>query len=343
MSLAAILVGTLIGGPVLAQTPDPHTLPVKAVGARAFLVTTAAGSGAIRYFGTASLDGDRAASRVIIVVHGLLRDADVYEAGGEAALRAAGSLSAQTIVLTPQFLADFDIPAHNLPANTLGWNWETWLGGEPALRPAPLSAFDVFDAMIARLSDRTRFPRLREIVLAGHSAGGQLVQRYAVVGYPHPNALPTRYVVANPSSYLYFSDARPLPDGSFAPYAGATCRRFNHWKYGLEDMPPYVRSTVGLEARYVKRRVTYLLGLLDIDPNHPVLDKSCSGELEGEYRLIRGRNYVRYLQQRHPEGTNHDEVDVPGVDHDGAAMFTSPCGVAVLFNGSLASCTDRKI
>jgi pimeloyl-ACP methyl ester carboxylesterase len=340
---AASLLGTLAGAGGFAQTPNPHTLPVKAVGPHAFIVSAPSGSGVLRYFGTASLDGDPGATRAIIVVHGLLRDADEYEQAGEGALRAAGNSGAHTIVLTPQFLADFDLAPHALPADTLGWNWRTWLDGEPALTPAPISAFDVFDAMVARLRDRTRFPELREIVLAGHSAGGQLVQRYAVVGRPPAGAASLRYVVANPSSYLYFSTDRPLADGSSAPYDGRSCPGFNRWKYGLVDPPPYVRTTAGVETAYVRRRVTYLLGLLDVDPNHPVLDKSCSGELEGSSRLLRGRNYVRYLRGRHPEGTNQDEVDVPGVDHDGAAMFSSPCGVAVLFGGSPAKCEVRKV
>ena len=337
-----ILATVLAGGPVLAQTPNPHTLPVKAVGPQSFSVSAPAGSGEVRYFGTASLDGDPRAERAIVVVHGLLRNADVYESGAEDALRAAGTLGNRTILITPQFLADFDIAPHHLPPQTLGWNWERWMGGEPAVTPVPLSTFDVFDAMIARLSDRARFPHVREILVAGHSAGGQVVQRYAVAGHPQ-SSVPIRYVVSNPSSYLYFSNDRPRADGTFAPYTGSACPNFDRWKYGLENLPPYVLGTAGLEERYIKRRVTYLLGLLDVDPNHPVLDKSCSGELEGAYRLIRGRNYVRYLKLRHPEGTNHDEVDVPGVDHDGNAMFASPCGVAVLFGGSLAHCMETKI
>ncbi|MGH7684229.1 MAG: alpha/beta hydrolase, partial [Vulcanimicrobiaceae bacterium] len=223
-----IVLTALLGAAAFAQTPtpDPHTLPVKAVGPRSFLVTTTAGSGEARYFGTSSLDGDARAVRAILVFHGLLRDAEVYEAGAEKALHAAGPLGDGTVLFTPQFLSNFDVTAHALPANTLAWNWEKWQGGEPALGPAPLSAFDVIDAMIARLSDRTRFPRLREIVLAGHSAGGQLVQRYAVVGHPQLGT-PVRYVVANPSSYLYFTADRAQSNGTFAPYTGTACPHFN--------------------------------------------------------------------------------------------------------------------
>ena len=139
-------------------------------------------------------------------------------------------------------------------------------------------------------------------------------------------------MVANPSSYLYFDRKRPAAKGKFEPYPASQCAKYNNWKYGFDNVPPYVDGRADdYEQRYVHRRVTYLLGMLDTDPHHPVLDRSCGGEAEGAYRLIRGENYVRYLQQRHPEGTNQDLAEVPKVDHDADGMFTSACGVEVIF------------
>jgi pimeloyl-ACP methyl ester carboxylesterase len=75
-----------------------------------------------------------------------------------------------------------------------------------------LSSFDAIDSILARLADRSVFPNLAHIVLAGHSAGGQIVQRYAVVGTGTDKltalGVRVRYVVANPSSYAYFSRER---------------------------------------------------------------------------------------------------------------------------------------
>ena len=102
--------------------------------------------------------------------------------------------------------------------------------------------------MIARLNDRDRFPALKEVVVAGHSAGGQLVQRYAVVGRPAARSAGLRFVVSNPSSYLYFSDERPQGDGRFAaPSDAAVCPQYNRWKYGLAGAPPYVRVDPDLD------------------------------------------------------------------------------------------------
>ena len=333
---AIALTCALAAGNGIAREAGPSEAPVKAVGAERFTVTTPAGTGVVRLFSTGSLDGAPDAVRALVVVHGLHRNADAYEAAGEAAVRAGGAAAARTIVVAPQFLVDVDVAAHGLSAQTLRWNRGAWIDGRPALGPAPLSAFDVLDALLARLSDRSRFPAMKEIVLAGHSAGGQFVQRYAVVGHGPAIAVAVRYVVANPSSYVYFTSDRPQAGASACPH-------FNDWKYGLVDPPPYVRNTAGLEAAYVARRVTYLLGQLDTNPNHPLLDRSCSAELEGAYRLSRGRDYASYLHARHPGGTNQDEVDVPGVDHNGTAMFTSPCGVAVLFGAPLTNCAVTKV
>lgn len=335
--LALLLVASMMP-PIAAarRANDPHYMPVKAVGDKTFDVSVPEGSGVIRYFGTGSLDeGSKSAVRALINVSGLLRNSDVYEKTGEKAIAAARAGS-DTILVTPQFLAQVDVTGHDLPPETLRWGVRTWLDGLPALGPAPLSAFDVLDAIVRRFADRSRFPAMKEIVMVGHSAGGQLIQRYAVVGRaPDSVSLPVRYVVANPSSYVYFNRERPV--------AHEGCPKFDDWKYGFENVPPYVNgSPQAYESRYVERNVTYLLGQLDIDPHHPVLDRSCPAEAEGAYRLIRGRNYVRYLKKRHPRGTKQTEAEVPGVDHDGNAMFTSACGVAVIFDRPRTRCAHNE-
>ena len=95
-----------------------------------------------------------------------------------------------------------------------------------------------------------------------------------------------RYVVANPSSYLYFDDERP--DGQ--PIAGGTCPSATEWKYGLKSAPPYVASqdVRDLETRYAARHVVYLLGKADTNPYTHFIDRSCAAMAQGPYRLARG-------------------------------------------------------
>ncbi len=274
-------------------------------------------------------------TRALLVFHGKLRNADEYNLSGERAI-ATAKAGATTLLVTPQFLGQQDIDAFHLPPNTLRWAPEAWMGGDDAIAPGPISSFDAIDAILTHLADRTLFPNLKTVVIAGHSGGGQVVQRYSIVGKaPEQLAragISTRYVVANPSSYLYFSPDRPLPDGSFGTPAKSCFGKYNHWKYGVEDPPPYVAnaSFANLETRFITRDVVYLLGTRDTDPNHPALDKTCSAEDEGAFRYIRGHNYFRYLTDRHPALTQR-LWDVDGVEHDGDRMFNSPCGLYALF------------
>jgi len=62
------------------------------------------------------------------------------------------------------------------------------------------------------LNDTKLYPRMNEIALIGHSAGGQTVQRYALSTVLPPQlreGLDLRFILANPSSYAYLSDTRP--------------------------------------------------------------------------------------------------------------------------------------
>jgi hypothetical protein len=51
---------------------------------------------------------------------------------------------------------------------------------------------------------------LAQVVVAGFSAGAQLVQRYAwATAYGTPSSSPrVKFVVSDPSTYLYFDDRR---------------------------------------------------------------------------------------------------------------------------------------
>ena len=330
----------LLGTAHAADEKDPHKLPVKVVADQRLTVEGSQGSGVLPLY-VAGGDWTKPSpgvTRAVLVFHGLLRDADVYLKSGEAALAEAGDAGRGTLLVVPQFLADMDLPAHGLPPDTLHWGRDSWMAGDPAHGPAPVSSFEAIDAILAHLADPALFPNLKTVVVAGHSGGGQVVERYAVVGKGEAaltaKGIHVRYVVANPSSYVYFNADRPLPNGGTGPFAGAAaCAGFNNWKYGFDAVPPYVAgaSIPALESRFVARDVIYLLGTADINPNHPVLDKSCEGEAEGPYRLARGHSFYAYLQARHP-GLTQRLWEVPGVGHDGAKMLGSACGLAALFD-----------
>ncbi|MEB0044552.1 MULTISPECIES: alpha/beta fold hydrolase [unclassified Pseudomonas] len=269
--------------------------------------------------------------RVLIIIHGRLRNAETYRQSAEHAAEHAGQL-ATTLVIAPQFLNETDIALHQAPDTLLRWRGNDWMAGGLSTGPNGMSSYAALDEIIARLADRLQFPDVKEVIIAGHSGGGQVVQRYALLAHDQPAltaaGISVRYVVANPSSYAYFNEQRPVT------FDHTQCPGFNRWKYGLTDMPVYAsgQTSPQLESSYIKRDVTYLLGQQDTDPNHPALDKGCEAEAQGAYRLIRGHNFFDYLLRRHPQGVNQRLVEVHGVGHNGDGMFTSPEGQKVLFS-----------
>jgi pimeloyl-ACP methyl ester carboxylesterase len=267
-----------------------------------------------------------------------LRNADVYLRSGQLAQRNAGAAAEGTLLVVPQFLAGIDIPAHGLPPETLRWGLISWQGGEDAEGPAPISSFDALDAIVARLADARLFPALRAIVVAGHSGGGQVAQRYATIGQAETalgasrGRVALRYVVANPSSYAWPGPERPDGQVGFALPAG--CPGYDAWKYGYAGLPRYAGgvAAAGLEEAYLARDVVYLVGQADVDPMHSALDRTCPAALQGPHRLGRGRAFFAYLLARHPDGVAHRLLEVPGVGHDSAGMFGSACGRSALFD-----------
>lgn len=316
-----------------ATTIDPLvSTPVPVVQDGRLAITTPAGRGVVpihvsRDWSVPQPD----VTRAVVVIHGWPRR-DLTSA--ERAATQAGQAAEHTIIVTPQFLIAADIEAHHLPEDVLRWGRDGWKTGYDAHGPAPISSFSVVDAIFARLADRRLFPALSQVVLAGHSAGGQYVQRYAAVGRGQTPLLARgiviRYVVANPSSYLYFNAQRPVAA------AGGNCARFDRWEYGLSGMlPPYVEqpvSAAAIEQHYLTEDIVYLLGTADVDPNHKELDRSCSAEQQGATRLARGLNYVALLRAENGGRLSQRVVEVPGVGHSSVRMYASTCGMAALFD-----------
>jgi pimeloyl-ACP methyl ester carboxylesterase len=271
-------------------------------------------------------------TRAVVVVHGVTRNADVYFRSAKRAQVAAGEAGKATILIAPQFLTEVDADANRLTPDTLRWTLHGWEAGYPAVGPAPSSSFDALDAMLAKLADRQIFPNLKQVVVAGHSGGAQLVQRYAIAAKGDAAltqaGIAVRYVVADPSSYAWFSQDRP------EPAIAASCPGFNNWRYGMEKRPLYFAgsTTAALEQAYVARRVIYLLGTLDNDPSHKALDKTCMAEAQGPNRYARGHAYASAMQARDNGAPNHSVWDVPGIAHRGGKMLNSPCGLTALFD-----------
>jgi pimeloyl-ACP methyl ester carboxylesterase len=279
----------------------------------------------------------------IVIQHGLARNGDAYFRDAEKLLAQSGADPRATLVISPQFFATEDsakVGDTEIPL----WSRGGWMEGANSIDGTKgVSSFRVYDDLVGLLTDRSRFPRLERIVFAGHSGGAQVVHRYAILshvdGKVRAAGIALRFVVANPSSYLYFTEDRPQGAG-YAPYDNKACSHYNRYKYGFEGSVPYRKgaSAEELFSAYAARDVVYLLGTADNDPNHRVLDKRCPAEAQGRTRIERGLAYVRYERLLADERVplRHRAYEVLGIGHDQAGMFGSQCGVETLFGARAA-------
>jgi pimeloyl-ACP methyl ester carboxylesterase len=152
-------------------------------------------------------------TRALVVVHGAGRDADNYFRHVLAAAFLAGELE-NTVVISPRFASTNGAGCTDKVSNREAtWHCQgpaRWTAGGGAVDDESVTTFDVFDEILRKLSRKDSFPNLKAIVLAGHSAGGQLVSRYQMANQVHETlGVPLTYVVANPSSYAYLDGMRP--------------------------------------------------------------------------------------------------------------------------------------
>ncbi len=323
--LLSLLLVLLLGG------AGTESLPVTVIADGRLVVADTGGRGVLPTYISADWIREQAeVTRVLVFIHDASRDAELSLRIAYAARYAAGTDARTTILVVPQFLAEPDLTAHHLAQDVLHWTMTGWSYGEAALGPAAISSFSAVDAILARLADPAIFPALRRVVIVGYGAGAQLVQRYAVVGR-RPAALEqrgiaVRYVAAEPSSYLWFGADRPNATASVA------CEAFDHWPYNLAGAPDYVDATAGLEERYIKRDVIYLLAEGDPDEQRSLSGADCAIYLQGPTRYARGMNYLFALELRHPNLVRHRVLSVWHGGQGAGSILLSPCGLAALFD-----------
>lgn len=78
----------------------------------------------------------------------------------------------------------FDDASGTSSSNALVWNSWNWAYGRNNIYPASstnISSFHVLDEIVNYYKDQNTFPNMKEVVVAAHSMGAQLVQRYAAI------------------------------------------------------------------------------------------------------------------------------------------------------------------
>lgn len=291
-------------------------------------------------------------TRVLVMVHGAGRNADGYFSSAMAAAFLAGALE-NTLVISPRMASnDGQGCRDTLAPNEISWHCNTWRSGGPSLTHPVVTSFDFLDEILRKVARKERFPNLKVIVVTGHSAGGQVTNRYQMTNQVHDQlGVPVRYIVSNPSSYAWPSDERPTaaawsltanPPGyipevgpNTRPFmslgaSGRGCTNYNQWSFGLLNRDGYAKTQTDDQIRkqLASRPMVYLLGELDILPLAG-FDGSCSAMAQGPTRLARGQAFAKYVNEK--LGAKHDVVVVPLCGHNARCMYTSDVALPLLF------------
>ncbi len=314
-------------------------------------VSLGGGSARSLIYRTYSLESpNEAITRALIVVHGAGRDADNYFRNALAAAFLAGALD-NTVVIAPRLASAAGNCHDTLAPNEISWNCNTWRSGGPAISNPNVTSFDFLDEVLRKVARKGIFPNLKQIVITGHSAGGQVLNRYEMANQVHDKlGVSITYVVANPSSYAWPDSTRPtdaaysvqahapgyIPElgpntAAFRTFAGARdCTTYDKWPYGLEDRTGYTakQTDAQLKQQLSSRPTTYLLGELDVLPLGG-FDGSCSAMAQGPTRLARGEAFGKFVNDK--LGAHHVVKVIPECGHNARCMFTSEDALPVLF------------
>jgi len=291
--------------------------------------------------------------RALIMVHGTNRNADHYFSTAVTAAFLAGALE-DSVVISPRVASAAGNCRDTLAPNEVSWSCtgDSWRsGGTSASHPA-LSSFDFVDQILTKLANKSVFPNLRAIVVAGHSAGGQFVARYQMANRVHETlGVPVTYVVANPSSYAWPDATRPQAAGdaavdaakgawetekvhtnfSYGAFDASACANYNRWPAGLtERTGGYTAKTSDdqLKKQLVSRPTTFLFGQVDTLPLGG-FDSSCPAMAQGATRRARGEAYVKYVNET--LGAKHATLIVPECGHNDRCVYTTDSVLPFVF------------
>ncbi|EJD40212.1 hypothetical protein AURDEDRAFT_115982, partial [Auricularia subglabra TFB-10046 SS5] len=268
-------------------------------------------------------------------VHGQNRDGDAmvrtYKASIGGAVDAGYIQSDGDVVVLSLVFAHAEDEAKSLFPGVLTWCGNLWMEGGDA-DVAPVSSFNVLRAAFDWLAQK--YPSIDTFVVGGHSAGGQTVQRWAVVNPTDP--IPNRYIIANPSSVAYFTPERPNCNATstcacFAPGYTDCCANFNDWKNGLDNYPHRFQKAAMTAAdktpvvnRYLARTIHYLYGTAD----NSGTNNGCGPNAQGLGHFDRGQKWWAYLTANWPQVSSTQTIDnVEGVGHDSTGIWSSVAGL----------------
>lgn len=344
---------------------EEHTKPKVPSGSTLTALTVGKSDHQLAVYWTKSPNND-AAKQAFVMIHGRNRNGGDYWTTMDKVLSSAlkdnyASADKNAIIVAPEFYSE-KLNKGQYKKHELAWgDINAWQAGEAAIHPnnAKETSFDALDAFYDEFKNRTRYPKLEELVFVGHGGGGQLINRYGIVAKDMSGpTLSVRFIAGDPSSSAYFTEHRPTTNTAIADKA--TCPLYNTWRYGFVN---FTGTMDGLKtpqqyfAQNVVRDVRYIVGYNDTDVSG---DQYCMAILQGGVAR-RDRNlawwkYINMLARTNedvsgfPGNLTRDEVPdwsnlsggklahtltvIEGATHNADQVFGSQQGRTVLFEKS---------
>lgn len=240
----------------------------------------------------------------------------------------------EVLLLAPVVLNLDDVNAGGVVDNWIAYKGSNWQMGGSSHHPnltRSVTFYAVLDKMIDKLMNQTLYPNLNQVVVAGHSLGGQATMRYALTRKQRHYDSNVRFWFGNPGSLTWLTNStetpRPLPSPVLPE--GETCAEtVDRWPYGLGN-----RSSLGKYARtrvfedvpatvelFRWRNVHHGMALLDNGAG----DTHCEAQYQGYNHLQRSSNFVMSLANM-SDGwpVNHSISYIAGVSHQDYEMLAA--------------------
>ena len=250
-------------------------------------------------------------------------------------------LQDSTILIAPTYPIQDDINEHNLGDDVLYWPDIDWNAGNLSRstqsnpRPFRISSFSTMDTIYHRLVQNN--PGLEKIILTGHSAGSQMVVRYAAggrgqLGIANEN-IELIYVPVNTPSFLYYDNYRVVDqDTEVFDFGPTNCGSANQYKYGLENLNQYMEETgaAAIKESFEQANLTYLIGEYDFGGQ----TSTCARMVQGNSRLIRTHIYFAYIGYFYGDSiySAHRMAEIPQATHDFGTTLLTDCGLKSTFD-----------
>jgi len=310
--------------------------------------------------------------RAFVMIHGTNRDADNYY---RTALATAflGNALEDTVVIAPR-IASADRGCQDaLAPNEVSYSCsgDSWRSGGTAANNDKLTSFDFIDEVLRKLARKEIFPNLKHIVVAGHSAGGQFVNRYEMANTVHEKlGVPVTYVVANPSSYAYLDNTRPVaadwpvtagppgyvPAPTAAPAGGGrrggdgaaqggasvagalfrafgdgrNCTTYDQWPYGFQHRSGYTAKFTDEQLKKQLASRPTTYLLGELDIL-PLGGFDSSCPAMAQGPTRLARGLAFSKYVNEKFGANHKEVTIPLCGHNARCMFTAEPALGIVF------------